>query len=87
MKDPKELPEGWQGDWEPVPPGTKVKVHPGAVNTPGVIVNPPRANRNCIGKNTAPESFSFRHFRAMFLGGLVGSIIGTVLVKILIQLL
>lgn len=40
MKDPKELPVGWQGDWEPVTPGTKVKVHPGAVNTPGVIVTP-----------------------------------------------
>lgn len=40
MKDTKELPEGWQGDWEPVTPGTKVTIHPGAANTLGVVVTP-----------------------------------------------
>lgn len=34
-----------------------------------------------------PITFSFRYFRAMFLGGLIGSLLGTVLVKILTQFL
>ena len=36
---------------------------------------------------TKPESFSFRYFCSMFLGGLIGSLIGTVLVKIITQFL
>lgn len=40
-----------------------------------------------ITENRAEKSYSFRYFRAMFFGALVGSIIGTVLVKILTQFL
>ena len=40
-----------------------------------------------VREDPKPESFSFRYFRAMFLGGLIGSLLGTVLVKIITQFL
>ena len=53
------------------------------------VINNQAANDSCnsVRNNAKPESFSFRYFRAMLLGGVIGSLLGTIIVKIITQFL
>lgn len=53
MNERKELPGGWRrSSWEPVPPGTVIKIHPEAAKVPGVFVSLEQIERLLGGKET-----------------------------------